>query len=80
MARINIRHLAEAKGLNITTLAEAAGIAYTTAHKLWHGQTLRVDLENLAAVARVLGVRTGDLIEDDPLPLPKTAALAVGPT
>lgn len=74
MARVNIRHLAESKGYNITSLAEAAGIAYTTAHKLWHGQTIRVDLENLASVARVLKVRTGDLIEDDE-PVEKAEAL-----
>lgn len=66
MARVEVRELAESKGYNITTLAKEAEVSYPTMHMLWHGRSLRVDLNTLSAVARALGVRVADLIVEEP--------------
>lgn len=60
-----IKEVAEAQGFNISSLARRADLSYPTVHSLWHGHVVRVDLNTLAAVARVLGVRVIDLIEED---------------
>lgn len=67
MAKVEVRPLAEKQGFNISSLARRADISYPTMHALWHGHVVRVDLVTLEAVARVLGVRTGDLIVDEPV-------------
>ena len=66
MAKVRpIKELAEPRGYNISTLARRADLSYPTVHALWHGHVVRVDLNTLEAVAKVLGMRTGDLIVDD---------------
>ncbi len=65
MARLRVRELAEAQGLDIAKLARRADLGYGTVHALWNGTTESPGLKTLAAIARVLGVRTGDLIVDE---------------
>ncbi len=67
MARLRVRELAEAQGLDIAKLARRADLGYGTVHALWNGTTASPGLKTLAAIARVLGVRTGDLIADEPI-------------
>ena len=69
MVRLQVKELAEARGLNISTLLLQANrlspdvrLSYPTIHALWHNKTKRPDLSTLAAVARALGVAPGDLI------------------
>jgi transcriptional regulator with XRE-family HTH domain len=61
-----VRELAEAQGLDIAKLARRADLGYGTVHALWNGNTESPGLKTLSAIARVLGVRTGELIADEP--------------
>ena len=72
MARLRVKELAEARGLNISQLllqanrlTPGAKLSYPTVHALWHNRTKRPDLDTLAAVARALDVEPGDLIVSD---------------
>jgi transcriptional regulator with XRE-family HTH domain len=65
MPRLRVRELAEAQGLDIAKLARRADLGYGTVHALWHETTDSPGLKTLAAIARVLGVRIGDLIVED---------------
>jgi transcriptional regulator with XRE-family HTH domain len=65
MARLRVRELAEAQGLDIAKLARRADLGYGTVHSLWNETTESPGLKTLTAIARVLGVRTGDLIADE---------------
>ncbi len=77
MARLQVRELAEAQGLNISQLLLKANrlsatskLSYPTVHALWHNKTKRPDLDTLVTVACALDVEPGDLIvqsvEEDP--------------
>ncbi len=77
MARLQVRELAEAQGLNISQLLLKANrlsptskLSYPTVHALWHNKTKRPDLDTLVTIARALNVEPGDLIvqsaEEDP--------------
>ncbi len=72
MARLRVRELAEARGMNISQLllqanrlSPESSLSYPTVHALWHNKTKRPDLDTLAAVARALEVEPGDLISAD---------------
>ena len=72
MARLQVRELAEAQGLNIsqlllkaTRLSPRSKLSYPTVHAIWHNKTKRPDLDTLTAIARALGVEPGDLIVAD---------------
>lgn len=67
MARLRVKEIAEEQGLDIAKLARRADLGYGTVHALWNGNTESPGLKTLAAIARVLGVRTGDLIADEPI-------------
>lgn len=69
MPRLQVRELAEAQGYTITDLqleanrrTDGARVSYSTVYNLWHNKTQRPDLKVLSAVAKVLGVKPGDLI------------------
>lgn len=67
--RVEVREIAEGKGWNISKLARRADLSYPTVLGFWHGRTGKVDLQALAAVADVLGVKVADLIvEGEPGP------------
>ena len=87
MARLRVRELAEAQGLNISQLllqanrlTPGARLAYPTIWALWHNKTKRPDLDTLTAVARALGVQPGELIvangEEESMLMPGLAAAA----
>ena len=72
MARLRVRELAEARGLNISQLllkanrlTPGSSLSYPTVHALWHNKTKRPDLDTLTAIARALEVEPGDLIIAD---------------
>jgi DNA-binding Xre family transcriptional regulator len=72
MARLQVKELAEARGLNISQLllqanrlTPSAKLSYPTVHALWHNRTQRPDLATLSAIARALRVKPGDLIVED---------------
>ena len=63
-AGLRVREQAEASGYNIKRLAEESGIDYSVVHNYWHNRPLRVDLEILTRLAKVLKVRPSALIAD----------------
>jgi predicted transcriptional regulator len=82
-ARVNtslLRKLATEKGLTAASLSRAANLGYSTVYKVWDGATPKPNLQTIEAIARVLGVKTTDLIEEYTeenslaLPLPARAA------
>jgi DNA-binding Xre family transcriptional regulator len=76
MARLRVKELAEAKGMNISQLllqanrlSPRSSLSYPTVHALWHNKTKRPDLDTLTVVARALEVEPGELIiaeEEEP--------------
>jgi len=78
MPRLKVRALAEAKGWNISQLQKESRVTMPSVRRYWYGtkdgkavgEPLRVvDLIVLASIARALGVRTAELIDDDRLAL-----------
>ena len=68
MARLRVREVAEARGWTAAKLARRADLGYTTVLRIWNDETADPGVQPLAAIARVLGVRTGDLIVDEDVP------------
>ena len=65
MAKLIIRHLATKQGLNQSQLQLKAAVTPQLLYRYWHNKTKSVELEQLEAIAKVLGVRPGDLIVPD---------------
>lgn len=59
--RMQIGELARQQGLTIKALAERAGVAYNTAHALYTGRALRIDLDTLDRVCVALQVEPGEV-------------------
>ena len=66
MARVRIRELAEAKGLDVAKLSRRADLAYRTVWQLWNDPDRDVSIKTLSKIAEALGVRVTELIEDEP--------------
>lgn len=73
MPRLKVKERAESLGLNMSQLQVQSGLSMGAIRRYWYnssdgkegGKPLKVVyLEQLAAVAHVLGVSSGDLIED----------------
>jgi DNA-binding Xre family transcriptional regulator len=65
MARLRVRELAEARGLNITTLARKAELSYRPAWMIWHDRVTQLDFRTLERLARALEVSIGELFTDE---------------
>jgi len=66
MIRVRVREAAQAQDLDIAKLARRADLSYATVYKVWHEQLTDkgVGLLTLYKIARALGVRVVDLIEE----------------
>jgi len=62
MVRWRLREIAEPERWNPHNLAEATGLTYKTIWSIWQNKTRRADLDTIAALARTLKVRPGDLL------------------
>lgn len=60
-----IREIREAQGMSRRVLADRAHVGYDALAK-WESNTNEIGLDNAAKVAKALGVRISDLIEDPP--------------
>ena len=65
MAHWRLKELAEPERWNAHSLSEASGLAYNTVWLIWKGKAKRADLDTLSTLAKVLGVKPGDLIGSD---------------
>lgn len=71
MLKLKVKEAAQAQGINDPVdLASKTGIAYATAYRLWQGnigsKDRGVGVLVLYKVARALGVKLWDLLEDEP--------------
>jgi len=64
--RLRIKELAQQKNMKQYQLAKESGVTEQLLNRYWNNHIQRVDLEQLAMIAKALGVGPGDLIEIDP--------------
>ena len=65
MARLIIKELARSKGLNQSQLQMKAGVTPQLLNRYRNNHTRSVALDQLELIAKVLGVKPGDLIVPD---------------
>lgn len=62
--KLVVREMAERKGIkNPFVLAKETGLNYAACYKMWHGEQRRFDLDTLARLCEVFGVKPGQLFE-----------------
>jgi DNA-binding Xre family transcriptional regulator len=64
--RLRVKELAKKQGYNISTLSRKSDVSQNTIRRLWHDPFRHVEISVLERIAHVLGVATGDLLEDVP--------------
>jgi DNA-binding Xre family transcriptional regulator len=64
MVRLKVKEVAEAKGFSMGKLSRAADIDRNTVKKLYDDGRYSPTIDTLHRVARALGVRIADLIEE----------------
>ena len=65
MAKLIIKEIATKQDLNQSQLQLRAAVTPQLLYRYWHNKTKSVELEQLEKIAKVLGVRPGDLIVPD---------------
>ncbi len=65
MAKLIIKDVAKRRGLNQSQLQMKAGVTVQLLHRYWNNYTGSVALEQLEKIAKVLGVKPGELIVSD---------------
>ena len=69
----NIRRIRQSKGMTLEEVAEAANTSFAQIQKLEKGER-RLTIEWMSRIAGALGVRSHDLLADEPLPMVSIAA------
>ena len=64
MLRLRIKEIAEKHGLNRNQLQLRSGVTLPLLTRYWNNNTESVTLEALVKIARALGVKATDLLED----------------
>jgi len=65
MARLRVREVAIEKGIDAVELARRSRISYTSISNMFKDPEYNATLETLEALAKALGVKVTDLIDDD---------------
>jgi DNA-binding Xre family transcriptional regulator len=65
MARLKVKEVAEVKGFDTVELSRQSRVAYSVILRLFKDPDYNATFETLQAVARALGVRVADLIEEE---------------
>jgi putative transcriptional regulator len=65
LARLKVREVAEAQGLDMAKLSRRADVAYRTIVRLWHNPEHDASMSTLEKIAKALGVRVVDLIVEE---------------
>lgn len=66
MIRLKVREIAETKGITRTKLSRLSDTNYKTIDMIWKNPFREVGTQTLERLARALGVRVIDLIEELP--------------
>jgi putative transcriptional regulator len=64
-ARFRLKELLEERDMSQSELARRSGVSFMTVNSIVNGRTSQVALATLAALAKVLEVEPGDLLESD---------------
>jgi transcriptional regulator with XRE-family HTH domain len=64
MLRLRVKELAEGQGLNRNQLQLKSGVTLPLLTRYWNNNTESVTLDALDKIARALGVKATDLLED----------------
>ncbi len=65
MLRLRIKELAEAQGMNRSQLQIKSGVTLPLLYRYWDNNTTEVKLDALEKLARALGVKAGELFEEE---------------
>ena len=65
MTRLRIKELAEKQGISQSLLQRKAGVTMPQLRRYWNNESESVVLDALSRIAKVLGVKPGDLIVED---------------
>ncbi len=65
MVRLKIKEVAQEKGISMAKLSRMADISYNTAQAISHNPHHDISLYVLDRIAKALGVKVSDLIEED---------------
>lgn len=66
MLRLRVKELADERGLNRNQLQLKSGVTLPLLTRYWNNETRAVTLDALERIARALGVKAVDLIEEIP--------------
>jgi DNA-binding Xre family transcriptional regulator len=66
MFRLRIKEVAESQGYNMSSLSRKADVPFNTVRRAWKNPHYEIRLDALHRIAKALGVKTSDLIEDVP--------------
>jgi transcriptional regulator with XRE-family HTH domain len=66
MVRLRVKEISKQKGISMGKLSRASDISYRTIQRIYNDPTYIPTIPTLEKIARVLGVSTGDLLEDIP--------------
>jgi len=72
MVRIRVKEIAKQRGISMGKLSRDSDIAYRTIQRIYNDPDYIPTIPTLEKIAKVLGVRTGDLLEDVPDDSPTT--------
>lgn len=64
MIYLKVREIAESQGYNMSTLSRKADVPFLTIKRVWKNPHYELKLGTLQLIARALGVKTSELIED----------------
>jgi transcriptional regulator with XRE-family HTH domain len=65
MVRLRVREVAESLGWNAARLARKADLSNTAMYGIWNGTTDDPGIRTLEAIAKALGVKVRDLIDEN---------------
>jgi transcriptional regulator with XRE-family HTH domain len=66
MLRLRVKEIAEAQGLNRSQLQLKSGVTLSLLNRYWNNNTSEIRLEALEKIAKALGVKSTDLLVDEP--------------
>jgi DNA-binding Xre family transcriptional regulator len=66
MVRLRVKQIAQEKHISMGKLSRQSDVTYRTIQRIFNEPDYMPTIPTLEKIARVLGVSTGDLIEDTP--------------
>ena len=64
MVRLRVKEIAKRKGISMGRLSRASDISYRTIQRIYNDPAYIPTIPTLEKIAKVLGVPTGELLED----------------